>query len=66
MRAHREAAQEGIVALDDAGLVARIRPVHLVEGDRFNIKVTEPSDLPAAIHILGGKSGADNGMRGVV
>lgn len=66
MRAHREAAQEGIVALDDAGLVARIRPVHLVEGDRFNIKVTEPSDLPAAIHILGAKSGADNGVRGVV
>jgi 2-C-methyl-D-erythritol 4-phosphate cytidylyltransferase len=38
--------------LDDAGLVARLRPIHLVEGDRFNIKVTEPSDLPAAMKIL--------------
>jgi 2-C-methyl-D-erythritol 4-phosphate cytidylyltransferase len=52
LTAHRDAAQEGIVALDDAGLVARLRPIHLVEGDRFNIKVTEPSDLPAAMKIL--------------
>jgi 2-C-methyl-D-erythritol 4-phosphate cytidylyltransferase/2-C-methyl-D-erythritol 2,4-cyclodiphosphate synthase len=54
LSAHRAASQEGLTALDDAALVARIRPIHLVEGDRFNIKVTEPADLPAATRILGG------------
>lgn len=53
LAAHRAAWQEGVTALDDAALVARIRPIHLVEGDRFNIKVTEPADLPAATRILG-------------
>lgn len=45
LRAHREAQQDGVSALDDASLVARIRPVRTVLGDRVNIKVTEPSDL---------------------
>jgi 2-C-methyl-D-erythritol 4-phosphate cytidylyltransferase len=45
MRAHQEAKREGVVALDDASLVARIRPVRAVVGDRLNIKVTEPGDL---------------------
>jgi 2-C-methyl-D-erythritol 4-phosphate cytidylyltransferase len=66
--AHRTAASEGIAALDDAGLVARLRPIHLVEGDRFNIKVTEPSDLPAAIRILDarnvGEQSSSTGTRG--
>jgi 2-C-methyl-D-erythritol 4-phosphate cytidylyltransferase len=56
LTAHRTAASDGIVALDDAGLVARLRPIHLVEGDRFNIKVTEPSDLPAAMRIIDGRN----------
>ncbi len=51
LRAHREAAQQGIEALDDAALVARIRPVHVVHGDRFNIKVTQPGDLAVAERI---------------
>jgi 2-C-methyl-D-erythritol 4-phosphate cytidylyltransferase len=44
-RAHREALRDGIVALDDAGLVARVRDVFIVQGGRGNIKVTEPEDL---------------------
>jgi 2-C-methyl-D-erythritol 4-phosphate cytidylyltransferase len=59
--AHRTAAKEGIAALDDAGLVGRIRPVYLVDGERFNIKVTEPGDLPTAIRILGAERAAGNG-----
>ncbi len=46
--AHRQAAEDGIEALDDAALVARLRPVHVVEGDRLNIKVTQPGDLAIA------------------
>lgn len=46
--AHREAEEQGIEALDDAALVARLRPVHVVEGDRLNIKVTQPADLAIA------------------
>lgn len=45
VRAHRQAQRDGISALDDAALVARIRPVYTVLGDRLNIKVTEPGDL---------------------
>jgi 2-C-methyl-D-erythritol 4-phosphate cytidylyltransferase len=45
VRAHEEAKREGVIALDDASLVARIRPVRAVVGDRLNIKVTEPGDL---------------------
>ena len=48
LAAHREAATCGIEALDDAALVARLRPVHVVEGDRLNIKVTQPGDLAIA------------------
>ena len=49
--AHTKASQEGVAALDDAGLVSLLRPVHLVMGDRFNIKVTNPDDLIAACRI---------------
>jgi 2-C-methyl-D-erythritol 4-phosphate cytidylyltransferase len=45
LRAHRDAERDGIVALDDASLVARLRPVQTVMGDRLNIKVTEPADV---------------------
>jgi 2-C-methyl-D-erythritol 4-phosphate cytidylyltransferase len=48
LTAHRNAAEDGIEALDDAALVARLRPVHVVEGDRLNIKVTQPGDLVIA------------------
>jgi 2-C-methyl-D-erythritol 4-phosphate cytidylyltransferase len=39
------------VALDDASVVARIRDVRVVEGDRLNIKVTHPGDLTIATRI---------------
>jgi 2-C-methyl-D-erythritol 4-phosphate cytidylyltransferase len=45
VRAHQEAKREGVAALDDASLVARIRPVRAVVGDRLNIKITEPGDI---------------------
>lgn len=57
LRAHQEAEQEGISALDDASLVARFRPVRVVTGDRLNIKVTEPGDLRLAQMALAGHSG---------
>ena len=52
-RAHREAVQGGYEALDDASLVARLRSVRVVPGDRFNIKVTQPEDLSVAELVSG-------------
>jgi len=49
--AHFAAHTDGFVALDDASVVARIRDVHVVEGDRLNIKVTHPCDLTIATRI---------------
>jgi 2-C-methyl-D-erythritol 4-phosphate cytidylyltransferase len=43
--AHAKANEDKTQVLDDAALVARIRPVHVVMGDRLNIKVTHPDDL---------------------
>lgn len=45
IRAHREAKDAGIIAADDAGLVARFKPVRVVPGDPGNIKITEPRDM---------------------
>lgn len=55
LEAHRIAARDGFEAFDDAALVARTRPIHLVQGDRFNIKVTQPDDLKVAELILSGR-----------
>jgi len=49
----REALQrartEGISGTDEAGLVARFgHSVRIVDGDRFNMKITQPEDLYAA------------------
>ena len=49
--AHFAARTDGFVALDDASVVARIRDVKVVEGDRLNIKVTHPHDLVVAARI---------------
>jgi 2-C-methyl-D-erythritol 4-phosphate cytidylyltransferase len=49
--AHFAALTDGFVALDDASVVARLRDVRVVEGDRFNIKVTHPADLGLATRI---------------
>lgn len=43
--AHERAASEGVSALDDAGLVAMLRQVRVVQGDPRNLKVTYPNDL---------------------
>jgi 2-C-methyl-D-erythritol 4-phosphate cytidylyltransferase len=53
--AHYAASVDGFVGLDDASVVARLRPVFVVEGDRLNIKVTHPSDLEVARRIMGVK-----------
>lgn len=47
-RAHHAASEEGFIALDDASVVARIREVRVVEGDRRNIKITHRQDLAVA------------------
>jgi len=49
----REALQsakaDGISGTDDAALVARCgHPVRIVDGDRFNMKITQPEDLYTA------------------
>lgn len=46
--AHFAARVDSFVALDDASVVARLRDVRVVEGDRLNIKVTHPHDLAVA------------------
>jgi 2-C-methyl-D-erythritol 4-phosphate cytidylyltransferase len=49
LEAHRQAAQAGIQATDDAGLVARLGlSVALVPGDARLFKVTTPGDLALA------------------
>jgi 2-C-methyl-D-erythritol 4-phosphate cytidylyltransferase len=51
--AHERARQEGFVGTDDASLMERLgKPVGIVMGDRFNIKVTTPEDLLLAEAIL--------------
>ena len=52
VRGHKEALARGVEALHDAALVAPFRPVKIVEGDRLNIKVTEPADLALAQTLL--------------
>ena len=49
--AHFAAHTDMFVATDDASVVARIRDVRVVEGDRLNIKVTHPRDLEMATRI---------------
>lgn len=52
-RVHREAADSGAGATDDAGLCERAGvEVRTVEGDPANLKVTTPEDLERARRIL--------------
>lgn len=45
----QRAKADGISGTDDAGLVARCgHPVRIVDGDGFNMKITQPEDLYAA------------------
>lgn len=50
--AHFAARVDGFIATDDSSVVARVRPVRVVQGDRFNIKVTHPADMDVARRIL--------------
>lgn len=61
LRAHRRAAEEGVRATDDAGLVHRLgHPVVLTEGSPLLFKVTTVDDLRIAAALAvgwGGSSG---------
>jgi len=47
--AFQEARNSGFTATDDAGLIEKLgHPVHVVEGDYYNIKITTPEDLAVA------------------
>jgi 2-C-methyl-D-erythritol 4-phosphate cytidylyltransferase len=59
-QAHLNAVEQGILALDDAALVAQIRPVRVVVGERLNIKVTEPADVGIARMIVSNREVAEN------
>lgn len=51
--AHLQAERAGIPATDDAALVVRfVGPVHVIEGERANIKVTLPVDVILAEALL--------------
>jgi 2-C-methyl-D-erythritol 4-phosphate cytidylyltransferase len=51
--AHRKALSDGIVGTDDCMLVERLGvPVHIIEGDDRNIKITTPTDMILAEAIL--------------
>ncbi len=54
MEAHKRAAEEQFIGTDDSMLVERIGyPVHVVESDYTNVKITTPDDLLMAEWILG-------------
>jgi len=53
LEAHRKAREDGFTGTDDCVLVERLgHPVHIVEGDDYNIKITTPADLKIAGAIL--------------
>ncbi len=55
LKAHEEARQRGITATDDCGLLEVLgHPVHIVEGDYSNIKITTPEDLPRSNRVVVG------------
>ncbi len=52
--AHEFARARGIVETDDAALLERMgRPVRMIPGCRFNLKITTPEDLALAPAIMG-------------
>ena len=51
--AHEKARSDGVTGTDDAFLVERMgKPVGVIPGSRFNIKITTPEDLVLAEAIL--------------
>jgi 2-C-methyl-D-erythritol 4-phosphate cytidylyltransferase len=62
-RAHEEARRDGFVGTDDASLVERLGiPVKIIEGSRFNFKITTPEDLVLAEALL--KYSSEFGVKG--
>ncbi len=58
LEAHEKALEEGFSGTDDAALVERLgRPVLLVFGSRWNIKITGPDDLLIAEAIMAARRG---------
>jgi len=52
--AYRDAVASGLTATDDAAVFERAGGrVRMVEGDRWNLKVTVPADLPVAEALMG-------------
>lgn len=52
-QAHDRARLDGFLGTDEAMLVERLGvPIHIVEGDYFNLKITTPEDWPLAEAIL--------------
>jgi 2-C-methyl-D-erythritol 4-phosphate cytidylyltransferase len=46
LNAHEQARKDGFLGTDDASLVERLGiPVRVVEGSRFNFKITTPEDI---------------------
>jgi 2-C-methyl-D-erythritol 4-phosphate cytidylyltransferase len=46
LSAHEQARKDGFLGTDDASLVERLGiPVRVIEGSRFNFKITTPEDL---------------------
>lgn len=53
LRAHDQARRDNFTGTDDCMLVERLGfPVHIIEGDDMNIKITTPADLRIAGAIL--------------
>ncbi|MCK9525798.1 MAG: 2-C-methyl-D-erythritol 2,4-cyclodiphosphate synthase, partial [Limnochordia bacterium] len=47
VQAHEEARSKGVTSTDDCALLESMgHPVHIVEGDYANLKITTPEDLP--------------------
>ena len=54
-RGHAFAAEQDVVYTEDATLVAAAGlPVHFIDGQDTNIKVTTPTDIPLAVSLLHG------------
>lgn len=62
LRAHERAREDGFEGTDDASLVERIGGrVRMVEGSRWNLKVTVPEDLAVMETLLAGEEGGERG-----
>ncbi len=56
-KAHEKAREQAFSGTDDAQLLERLHlPVHVLEGDPFNLKITTGRDLQVAEALLGGRA----------